>query len=217
MTENHQVIQRHMWIIRYKKHNERKIEFTNDCGSNYIGRTERMLKTRVGEHIPEWLENQINSPYPIDWNGRHPALLNILSRQVIRWMSIIHSKWFTRAKGGGCFDLLRHWLFEDWTPPPPLCPKAVYFLIETPLVLISLDRMLFLCPLTFGISVSKFLHYFLFISHVRMWNRMCEMFSVNSSHKINPFRLLIIWSKLRSNAYPINPGKFPEYLLKPTT
>ena len=48
-------------------------QFTYECGSNYIGRTERMLKTRVGEHIPKWLENQIDSPYPIDGNERYSA------------------------------------------------------------------------------------------------------------------------------------------------
>ena len=48
-------------------------QFTCDCGSNYIGRTERMLKTRVREHIPKWLQNQVDTLHRIDGNGRYLA------------------------------------------------------------------------------------------------------------------------------------------------
>ena len=40
-----------------------------------------MLKTIVGEHIPKWLENQINSPYPTDGNGRYSA--SLIAKQLI--------------------------------------------------------------------------------------------------------------------------------------
>ena len=32
-----------------------------------------MLKTRDGEHIPKWFQNQVDSPHRIDGNGRYPA------------------------------------------------------------------------------------------------------------------------------------------------
>ena len=83
-------------------------QFTFHYGSNYIGRTERMLKTRVKEHIPNWLQNQFDTPHRIDGNGdtQNHRLLNILSRQVIWGILPIHSKWSTRTEAGRCYDLL---------------------------------------------------------------------------------------------------------------
>ena len=49
-------------------------QFTCDCGSKYIGRTERIVKTRVSEHIYKWREHQINSPHPVDGNGFYQTL-----------------------------------------------------------------------------------------------------------------------------------------------
>ena len=36
-------------------------QFTCMCGNTYIGRSNRDLQTRVAEHIPKWLQNQMNS------------------------------------------------------------------------------------------------------------------------------------------------------------
>ena len=85
-------------------------QFMCDCGSKYVGRQWECWKLEL-ENIPKWLENQISSPYPIDGNEWYPA--SSIAKHLIGWMLLIHSKWFTRTKGGGCFNLLRHWLFGD--------------------------------------------------------------------------------------------------------
>ncbi|CAH8484819.1 unnamed protein product [Schistosoma mattheei] len=36
-------------------------KFTCMCGNTYVGRSNRDLQLRVGEHIPKWLQNQMNS------------------------------------------------------------------------------------------------------------------------------------------------------------
>ena len=64
-------------------------QFTCDCGSNNIGKTERILKTRVGDYIPKWLENQIHSPYPIDGSGRYPA--SSIAKHLIETGHVINS------------------------------------------------------------------------------------------------------------------------------
>jgi hypothetical protein len=49
-------------------------EWQCSCGHSYIGRTNRQLSTRMSEHIPKWLANQISHPdYVIGTEGRHPA------------------------------------------------------------------------------------------------------------------------------------------------
>ena len=42
------------------------------CGHTYIGRSNRALHVRVGEHIPKWLEKEMNSDKSIDAGGRRP-------------------------------------------------------------------------------------------------------------------------------------------------
>jgi hypothetical protein len=49
-------------------------EWQCSCGHSYIGRTNRQLSTRMSEHIPKWLENQMSHPDGvISAEGRHPT------------------------------------------------------------------------------------------------------------------------------------------------
>ena len=43
------------------------------CGHTYIGRSNRDLKIRVGEHVPKWLQKQIQSNDPIRVEDKHPS------------------------------------------------------------------------------------------------------------------------------------------------
>ena len=49
-------------------------KFKCSCGYNYIGRTDRSLKTRVSEHIPKWLNEAMDeTDYPNNLCDRRPA------------------------------------------------------------------------------------------------------------------------------------------------
>ena len=38
-------------------------QFKCGCGHTYIGRTERRLRTRVGEHVPVWVQRQLSQSH----------------------------------------------------------------------------------------------------------------------------------------------------------
>ena len=84
--------------------------FICDYGSNYIERTERTLKTRVREHIPEWLENQINSRNPIDGNGRY-SVSSIAGHLIETGHKVnVNNNSFKvvyKEKRGGCLNMLK--------------------------------------------------------------------------------------------------------------
>ncbi|CAH8561201.1 unnamed protein product [Schistosoma rodhaini] len=48
-------------------------QFKCVCGHTYIGRSNRDLKIRVGEHVPKWLQKQIQSNDPIRVEDKHPS------------------------------------------------------------------------------------------------------------------------------------------------
>ena len=69
--------------LRIKRHSDSKddyvtshcvYDFKCSCGCNYIGRTDRSLRTRAAEHIPKWLVEAMNtSGFPENSKDRRPA------------------------------------------------------------------------------------------------------------------------------------------------
>ena len=56
--------------------------FECSCGERYIGRTNRHLRTRIGEHIPRWLETTLSQPWSsIDPDGHKPT--SSIARHII--------------------------------------------------------------------------------------------------------------------------------------
>jgi hypothetical protein len=48
-------------------------EWVCGCGNTYIGRTNRQLSSRINEHVPKWLHDQLGSGNPhINSGGRNP-------------------------------------------------------------------------------------------------------------------------------------------------
>ena len=39
-------------------------QFSCNCGESYIGRTDRLLETRIKEHLPKWVMSELNRPSP---------------------------------------------------------------------------------------------------------------------------------------------------------
>ncbi|CAH8634971.1 unnamed protein product [Schistosoma bovis] len=48
-------------------------QFKCVCGHTYIGRSNRDLNIRVSEHVPKWLQKQIQSSDPIRAEDKHPS------------------------------------------------------------------------------------------------------------------------------------------------
>nr|CAH8828540.1 unnamed protein product [Trichobilharzia regenti] len=48
-------------------------QFECTCGHTYIGRTHRSLQVRASEHIPKWLQKQMESSEPINGENRRPS------------------------------------------------------------------------------------------------------------------------------------------------
>ena len=133
-------------------------QFTCDCVSIYIGRTEWILKTRVGKHIPKWLENHIKPPYPIDGNGRYWA--SSIAKHFIELglkLNVNNSfKVIYKHKRG---DTSIHWGTGNSEIESPFCSRSVHFLIRTPLILISL-----------GIEFCSYALWSLWLQCQKFWN-----------------------------------------------
>ena len=87
-----------------------------------------MLKTRVGD-IPKWLENQINSPYPINGNGRYPAS-SIAKHLIEIGYKVNVSNLFKvvyKIKKGRMLRFAEALAIRRLNPPPPVVPKSSLF------------------------------------------------------------------------------------------
>ncbi|CAH8491924.1 unnamed protein product [Heterobilharzia americana] len=60
------------------------------CGHTYIGRSNRSMQTRVGEHIPKWLEKQFNTQTLISAGDRHPS--SSIAKHIIEMNHKVNTK-----------------------------------------------------------------------------------------------------------------------------
>ncbi|CAH8582464.1 unnamed protein product [Heterobilharzia americana] len=65
-------------------------QFTCMCGHTYIGRSNRSMQTRVGEHIPKWLEKQFNTQTLISAGDRHPS--SSIAKHIIEMNHKVNTK-----------------------------------------------------------------------------------------------------------------------------